>query len=704
MKKQTILALSVMTLSCMLFNTGCAESKNDSAESKNDSSTTTLRTTAFEGAQGNCNNGGVKLEVLVDGVVDDAQTQYICNGANGQSERDIHNALVATSDEVGETCANGGIHMDFGLDANDNGTLDAGEILGSRTICHGTNGENGENGQTATIHTTAFEDVQGGCNYGGIKAEVLIDNVVQADQTQYICNGANGQNGQDGRDGQDGHIALVMSSDEVGDHCSNGGIRLNFGLDTNDNGLLDNEEILSFHYICNGSNGLDGQNGQDGTNGTNANIVTTVFEGEQGSCMNGGVKVDVLIDGVIQTGKTQYICNGVNGADGQDGKNGTNGTNGSNATIQTTSFTGAQGTCTNGGVKIDVLVDGVILPGQTQYICNGANGANGTNGTNGTNASIMTTAFDDAQGSCNNGGVKIEVLVDGVVQDGQTQYICNSLDSIGVCLTDNDCRETAYCDQTTLMCVHKKVLGEACTQSNQCSSGVCLDSVCLGRIGDVITFGHYEQDNDTNNGKEPIEWRVLDKNDDGQVLVISEKVLDRQCYNKTEIDITWEKSTIRSWLNGYPASYNAVGTDFTSNNFIDAAFTAEEKAKIVASYVPAHANPSYSTSPGNATTDKVFLLSIIEANTYLPNKADRRADMTLYLARKIIGVLYGVDVNTYSNDERCTHGHCYPVWILRSPGGNLKQTTTVDGSGDFGIVGVSNCVYHGVRPALWVEF
>ena len=350
MKKQTILALSVMTLSCILFNTGCAESKNDS-------STTTLRTTAFEGAQGNCNNGGVKLEVLVDGVVDDAQTQYICNGANGQSERDIHNALVATSDEVGDHCSNGGIHMDFGLDANDNGTLDAGEILGSRAICHGTNGENGENGQTATIHTTAFEDVQGGCNYGGIKAEVLIDNVVQADQTQYICNGANGQNGQDGRDGQDGHIALVMSSDEVGDHCSNGGIRLDFGLDTNDNGLLDHEEILSFHYICNGSNGLDGQDGTNGTNGTNANIVTTVFEGEQGSCANGGVKIDVLIDGVIQAGKTQYICNGANGADGQDGQNGTNG---SNATFQTTEFTGAQGTCTNGGVIVVDIINNTM--------------------------------------------------------------------------------------------------------------------------------------------------------------------------------------------------------------------------------------------------------------------------------------------------------------------------------------------------------
>ena len=437
MKKQTILALSVMTLSCMLFNTGCAESKNDSAESKNDSSTTTLRTTAFEGAQGNCDNGGVKLEVLVDGVVDDAQTQYICNGANGQSERDIHNALVATSDEVGETCANGGVHMDFGLDANDNGTLDAGEILGSRAICHGTNGENGENGQTATIHTTAFEDVQGGCNYGGIKAEVLIDNVVQADQTQYICNGANVTNGQDGQNGTNGSNATIQTTSFTGAQgsCTNGGVKIDVLVD----GVILPGQT---QYICNGANGTNGQDGQNGTNGSNATIQTTSFTGTQGSCSNGGVKVDVLIDGVVQTGQTKYICNGVNGADGQDGQNGTNGTNGSNTTIQTTAFDDAQGDCTNGGVKIEVLVNGSVDDTQTQYICNGANG---TNGTNGTNASILTTAFDNAQGNCNNGGVKIEVLIDGVVLVGQTQYICN-----GKVIAA--CRENETYNSTTNIC------------------------------------------------------------------------------------------------------------------------------------------------------------------------------------------------------------------------------------------------------------
>lgn len=41
-------------------------------------------------------------------------------------------------------------------------------------------------------------------------------------------------------------------------------------------------------------------------------------------------------------------------------------------------------------------------------------------------------------------------------------------------------------------------------------------------VGDVIKFGSYEQDNDTTNGNEEIEWVILDKAD-GKVFVISSK-------------------------------------------------------------------------------------------------------------------------------------------------------------------------------------
>ncbi len=232
-------------------------------------------------------------------------------------------------------------------------------------------------------------------------------------------------------------------------------------------------------------------------------------------------------------------------------------------------------------------------------------------------------------------------------------------------------------------------------------------------VGDIITFGHCEQDNDTTNGKEPIEWRVLDKNDEGQLLVISEKVLDAKPYNTTEMLITWEESTIRSWLNGYDASYNKEGTNFTNDNFIDTAFTAEEKAKIVASNVPAHPTPRYilrpdnstfDTSPGNATTDKIFLLSVTEANNYFSSMDDRMADATRYAVKQGVYV-YSSTSDEYTSNGTCTDIHCNARWWLRSPGCYQNYAALVY---DFGGVenygdGV-NYTSLGVRPALWVNY
>ena len=53
------------------------------------------------------------------------------------------------------------------------------------------------------------------------------------------------------------------------------------------------------------------------------------------------------------------------------------------------------------------------------------------------------------------------------------------------------------------------------------------DSLGKYSIGEILSFGAYEQDNNTSNGKEEIEWIVLDKKDD-RMLVISRYALDNQ--------------------------------------------------------------------------------------------------------------------------------------------------------------------------------
>ena len=64
------------------------------------------------------------------------------------------------------------------------------------------------------------------------------------------------------------------------------------------------------------------------------------------------------------------------------------------------------------------------------------------------------------------------------------------------------------------------------------------------KVGDTIKLGTYEQDNNKSNGKEEIEWRVLDI-DGNEALLISEYALDCKPYNEEYAEITWEDFTLR---------------------------------------------------------------------------------------------------------------------------------------------------------------
>jgi len=192
-------------------------------------------------------------------------------------------------------------------------------------------------------------------------------------------------------------------------------------------------------------------------------------------------------------------------------------------------------------------------------------------------------------------------------------------------------------------------------------------------VGDYVFFGTYEQDNDTANGKEDIEWLVLEVKD-GKALLISKYALDCKQYNTSYSSVTWETCTLRTWLN---------------HEFINAAFTAEEQAKIPTVTVTADANPSYDTNPGNATQDQVFLFSIAEANKHF-NSDD---------ARQCAPTNYAVANGAYKSSG----GNCW--WWLRSPGSyqvGAARVSTVGDVYEFGYV-VDGGVGAAVRPALWID-
>lgn len=187
-----------------------------------------------------------------------------------------------------------------------------------------------------------------------------------------------------------------------------------------------------------------------------------------------------------------------------------------------------------------------------------------------------------------------------------------------------------------------------------------------------IIFGAYEQDNNTSNGKEDIEWLVLEVKD-GKALVISKYALDCKQYNTNKTSVTWETCTLRRWLN---------------NDFINAAFSADEKAMISTVTVSADENPRYSTNPGNATQDQVFLLSITEANKYFSSNSARQCEPTDF---------------AFANGAKGIYsGYCW--WWLRSPGNDQLDAAFVNIGGDVFELGI-NVDYDdlAVRPAMWIS-
>lgn len=192
-------------------------------------------------------------------------------------------------------------------------------------------------------------------------------------------------------------------------------------------------------------------------------------------------------------------------------------------------------------------------------------------------------------------------------------------------------------------------------------------------VGDTYRFGSYEQDNNKSNGQEDIEWLVLAK-EGTKILVISKEALDRKPYNTSHTEVTWETCTLRKWLN---------------NDFINAAFSADERTMIPTVTVSADKNPEYSTNPGNATQDQVFLLSITEVNKYFSSDSARQCEPTDF------AVANGAYVNS-NNGNRW--------WWLRSPGVYQISAANVRDDGDVSETGGGvGDVDGAVRPALWID-
>lgn len=208
-------------------------------------------------------------------------------------------------------------------------------------------------------------------------------------------------------------------------------------------------------------------------------------------------------------------------------------------------------------------------------------------------------------------------------------------------------------------------------------------------IGNVVTFGAYEQDNDFSNGLELIEWEVIDIQD-GRALLLSRYALDNRPFNTDADTSDWEGSEIRAWLNG---------------EFYNAAFSTEEQGLIrsVRNETQYFLLGGYNV---NETIDEIFLFSNDDLKKYFSYVADDYTSTVSGDEHYDYGVAIACSATDYAvaqGLENAENGYCY--WWLRSEGHMLgiDATKLVSPEGYVNEKGTAQDLEEGIRPALWIE-
>ena len=186
----------------------------------------------------------------------------------------------------------------------------------------------------------------------------------------------------------------------------------------------------------------------------------------------------------------------------------------------------------------------------------------------------------------------------------------------------------------------------------------------------IVEFGLYPVDKSGNTA--PIEWQVL-KKEGSRILVITKMCIDKSAYHGDMVPIDWETCDLRRWLNG---------------PFYQLAFTPEEQSLIPAMTLCNAPNPKYKTRCGADTEDRIFALSLQEAEELFPSDEARLGYTTLYAQSR--GYYFGGKIN---------------CWWLRGAGASPELAALVGNSGSLGTYGyrADNSEY-AIRPAMWIDF
>ncbi|PIB36203.1 hypothetical protein BFP72_12770 [Reichenbachiella sp. 5M10] len=213
----------------------------------------------------------------------------------------INTLIDMDAETSGSNCSNGGLKISIGQDMNGNQILETDEIQVVDYICHGNGGNSSPLASKSTPLAAGEE-----CSEGGTLVEIGNDinenGILDEEEIEgsfFLCHGTSGIDGSDGTNGK--HSMIAVSTEDPGDQCSTGGVKIETWIDENDNKTLDTNESSTVSYICNGSDGTNGSDGIDGTDGSDGVDGTDGIDGADGSS-----------DGISEF----YFTQGVNGYSG----------------------------------------------------------------------------------------------------------------------------------------------------------------------------------------------------------------------------------------------------------------------------------------------------------------------------------------------------------------------------------------------------
>ncbi len=195
-----------------------------------------------------CAAGGTKLEMGLDldgdgalaaSEVNAAFTRFVCNGVTGatgatgaqgpigpqglQGVQGLSTLARTTAEPAGANCAAGGTKLEFGIDADSNGTLSAAEVNAALTryLCDGVTGAMGPQGPVGATGATGAVGPQGAVGATGATGAVGPQGPVGA--TGAVGpQGAVGATGATGAVGPQGAVGATGATGAVGPQGSAG--------------------------------------------------------------------------------------------------------------------------------------------------------------------------------------------------------------------------------------------------------------------------------------------------------------------------------------------------------------------------------------------------------------------------------------------------------------------------------------------------